>query len=300
MPVAGHEAFLAGLLSGSFSVLLGHPLDTLKVRSQITGAASVVRDQGRIRSLYRGVLPPLLTVGCIHSLTFGVYETSRQWLHQTFPKGGRNQAGGHPSYLHCSLAAGVAGSLITVIVTPVQLVKIQQQAARSSNASKGMLAVGSTISRRHGPWALWRGVGINYPIETFGRMAYFPTYEFLKNTLGRLDRSPGGGGPAKRADEKTWVRALAGFGAGTAGWMLIYPFDVLRSRFQAQPLSGGSPVWMSYRVCWERLHAERGYGGLYRGFGFVLMRAGPVSSILLPLYDFFYVRLTAADAFRSR
>jgi hypothetical protein len=87
MPVdESWHGFVAGILAGVAGVVVGHPFDTVKVRMQ-TGdlqraqpfPSEVVQRSllKRATSLYRGILPPLLTTGCLQSLSFGVFENSR-------------------------------------------------------------------------------------------------------------------------------------------------------------------------------------------------------------------------------
>jgi len=96
--------FVSGLMAGMIGTLTGHPFDTLKTRMQVYGNMNYggisegKRKQGRgrsgkgrtlpydalvkIRRLYAGVLPPLVTTGLIQTINFGVYDNTLKYLKQ--------------------------------------------------------------------------------------------------------------------------------------------------------------------------------------------------------------------------
>ena len=60
--------------------------------------------------------------------------------------------------------------------------------------------------------------------ETPSYGVYFATYEFLCNYLTREDQTK---------DDLTWLQLLAAGGmSGMAGWISIYPIDVIKTRIQ--------------------------------------------------------------------
>ena len=89
------HGLLAGSVAGASGVLIGHAFDTAKVHAQIGGTP------GRLKAvqLYRGIVPPLLTTGCVRSLYFGVYEKCKQRVDDSLPSTSptkRNSAGRSP------------------------------------------------------------------------------------------------------------------------------------------------------------------------------------------------------------
>ncbi len=73
MPSVQVVDILSGCAAGACSTIVGHPLDTLRVRMQTAPSASRVSvrallaamlrsEEGLARALYRGILPPLFTV----------------------------------------------------------------------------------------------------------------------------------------------------------------------------------------------------------------------------------------------
>ena len=51
---------------------------------------------------------------------------------------------------------------------------------------------------------------------------------------------------------------------------------------------------MSFRACARSLYREGGVPRFYTGFKWMILRAGPVSGLLLPLYDYTYVLLSSS------
>ncbi|KAJ1931757.1 hypothetical protein EC988_009682, partial [Linderina pennispora] len=86
--------------------------------------------------LYRGFLPPLMTTSAAKSLSFSVFEGTKQWLRDHDPLRGMRSI--VPDFqrttlgsvaLTAALSGSVAGTTIAVMCCPLELVKIQMQLA---------------------------------------------------------------------------------------------------------------------------------------------------------------------------
>ena len=64
---------VAGLVSGWIGIVIGHPLDTLKTRIQTNRPLLVLS----LQELYRGIAPPLLTVGLVQAANFSLLERGK-------------------------------------------------------------------------------------------------------------------------------------------------------------------------------------------------------------------------------
>ena len=85
-------------------------------------------------------------------------------------------------------------------------------------------------------------------------------------------------------DELTlWARVAAGASANVLTWAVLFPLDTIRSVQQAGAV--GSPRPEGLLGSARRLVAEGGWWRLYRGYGFTLLRAGPVAGVILPVFD---------------
>ena len=120
-----------------------------------------------------------------------------------------------------------------------------------------------------GTAAFYRGYPMHFGCESFGNSCYLTTYAATKQFLG---------------DDGLLTRMVCGAAAGWAGWVSIYPLDVLRSRM----ISTGAfwdpapSVLAAARAC----YLESGAQGFFRGMSMALLRAAPVSGVVLPVYDY--------------
>lgn len=123
------------------------------------------------RGFFRGMIPPLVTVSIIKSVSFSIYEGTKKSLIAN--KGYKNDT--LPEVLKISsISGGVSGAFIALLSCPLELVKIQRQleqvmmkseveAGRQLSANE--LAQSSSwkavkqIVQRKGVFGLWSGVG---------------------------------------------------------------------------------------------------------------------------------------------
>jgi solute carrier family 25 carnitine/acylcarnitine transporter 20/29 len=133
MPPSLYYSYV-GLVAGASGVVIGHPLDTMKVHYQINPARKVVLQLG-LKSLYRGIVPPLLTSGSIQSLNFTIYEYFKTIIAQHDKRIG----------IQVFTAATMSGTIISIISTPIGLVKIRQQTARLNDVMPSISTVANCI-----------------------------------------------------------------------------------------------------------------------------------------------------------
>mmetsp|Transcript_6661 Transcript_6661/g.20739 ORF Transcript_6661/g.20739 Transcript_6661/m.20739 type:complete len:185 (+) Transcript_6661:225-779(+) len=157
------EGFLAGAVAGASGTLVGHAFDTAKVIEQVGG--SVPRQTMNLRTLYRGILPPLLTTGFLRSLNFGIFEEMKLRL-----------AGTQDANLPTTFtAAALAGAAICPLTAPIVTFKITQQVHGGS-----LMECARDVLRRGGIRLLYRGFPLHFGCECFGNGAYLTTYAYAK------------------------------------------------------------------------------------------------------------------------
>jgi len=194
------KPFVAGSVAGLGNVLVGHPLDTLKVRIQ-TAVRGVVCYSLHRQPLYAGVSAPLLTVPLLAGVNFGIWDTVRIKLTLTWPgvfaRGGAGQRGdlnavdsgamqetatsecaeSASSGLSIYLAGFASGWVVSHATCPMQNLKLQQQTAGS--------ALGlAMVARRSGVRGLYRGYVPHALAESFGRGCYMLGFVVAKRALG--------------------------------------------------------------------------------------------------------------------
>lgn len=146
--------FAAGASYGLTTVIVGQPLDTIKVRMQGLPSASqqsawkVGKDlflQQGVRGLYRGGLPLFLGGSFMRSAQFGISGRVKHWL---------DEHAGLPKFHFLGLlewqviAAGIAGGLGRGLVEiPTDFLKTRRQVERSWTISHLMDGTAITLVR---------------------------------------------------------------------------------------------------------------------------------------------------------
>lgn len=229
--------FVYGTIGGMTGVCLSHPFDTIKTRLQSNHASSISHAirQGK---LYTGLPIPLVGVMFEKSIVFGCYD----WAHRH---------GFHP------FASGIiAGAMSTLVVTPIERIKIALQ-------TKSPLP-------RH-PIHLMKGFVPTLCRETPGFGIYFTTYKTLA---------------PYNPHHSSYLHFLFGCVSGAAAWLFIYPSDFIKTRMQSSH-STLSDVMTSI---WRK---DNPYGSLpigiqnfYRGFSLALLRAIPLHGGVFLGYEY--------------
>lgn len=269
LSVAG---FMAGCLSGSLGCLVGHPLDTLKVRAQ-NGKTLIVPPA----SLFRGILLPLCTAGITNAIFFGVYENAKLYMDTLML----------PPFCSEGIAGAVAGLALPLLSAPVSRVTVDQQINGESFVR--------TLRRVHMTRSLYLGIGMTLLFE-LSNGPYMFIYAALKQRLAN------GGSVDELA---MWARTAAGVGTNMIWWCAFFPIDAVRSKQQAlgRELLAAGPKNSKAAMAIpgpasivRQLFKEGGVGRFYKGLGIALLRGGPVAAVTLPVFDVLNAKFVAALA----
>jgi len=182
------QNYLNGWISGVNAILISHPIDTIKTNIQEKKPIDF-----KFRSLYRGLMAPLIGVGLEKAIVFGTYEATM--------KKTNNHA----------LSGGIAGLSASFIVTPFERVKILLQT--NQIITKDMIT----------PKFLFQGWSATLYREMPGFAIYFSTYNALKKAKSGSDISD-----ISLIDSFTY-----GAIAGSTSWLFIYPQDRIKTHIQA-------------------------------------------------------------------
>mmetsp|Transcript_51089 Transcript_51089/g.75839 ORF Transcript_51089/g.75839 Transcript_51089/m.75839 type:complete len:292 (+) Transcript_51089:115-990(+) len=288
-----YHGFAAGSMSAFLGSIVGHPLDTLKVKMQTStkSAFSLIEPLSlqAFRNLYRGLAFPLCSNGCVNSLSFGVFENTRVLLRRhirnpdddsaaSFMPGSTRRLTGweirtvkndsDPLWT-IAVAAWVAGLSTSPITALSYKLKLEQQV-------RGTPTV--TLLRELPLSRPYRYFYLHSCMESFARTVYLVTYFEVKRAL------------KEAGFDNTHIkwRVVAGALSGVAAWFAIYPLDVARSR-----LMSGACKETTVMAVLSVMYRE---GSLYRGLGFTLLRAAPVASVVLTAYDYFLDKIKEYDA----
>lgn len=251
--------FAAGCLGGCAGVIVGHPLDTIKVHLQTQNATNpmykgtidcfrtlVARDG--IRGLYRGISSPLAGIAAINAVIFGVYGNVQRKMSD--PDALR-------SHFYAGAIAGFAQSFLT---SPMELVKTRIQVAGTGSPLRCFIE----LAKKEGFKGVFKGYGITVCREIPAFSSYFLTYEYLTRNESNLPTS-------------TPMMLFAGGFAGTVSWVLTYPIDVIKSRLQVDGMSGTAKYSGAFD-CFKKSVQIEGYSCLSRGLMSTVLRAFPTNA----------------------
>jgi len=292
---SGLKSFLSGGIGGTCLVLVGHPLDLVKVRMQALPASSTsstfsmlqstLAKEG-IRGLYRGVSAPIFAVAPVFAVCFWGFDMGKRIVRH-YNAENNNNNNTDLSVAQLCFAGGFSAMPTTLLMAPSERIKCLLQIQQNDKVKKysGMIDCAVKIYRRGGIRSLFKGTGATLLRDVPGSVAYFGVYETLKREIMKYQ------GIDSASELSSSAVLVAGGIAGTATWVVAIPADVLKSRYQTAPDG-------QYRNLYHVFHhlvKQEGYSALFKGIRPALLRAFPanaacfygmeVSRILLSFMD---------------
>lgn len=274
------KEFVAGGFGGIAGLVAGYPLDSIRVRQQNSKSGSafnvfrhVVTKEGPL-SLYRGMAAPLASVTFQNAVVFQTYAM----LSRTFDR--EISASDPASYKGVALGGTAAGAIQSLIISPVELMKIQLQLQSKNNQAtnlKGPIDVTRRIFRQEGLRGIFRGLTITVLRDAHSHGLYFCVYEYTKELLHP--------GCRKNGLESYQTMLLAGGLAGALSWISCYPLDVVKTRLQAQSSESKSAKYRGIVDCFRQSVRKEGHSVLWRGMGTAVSRAFLVNGAIFTAYE---------------
>ncbi|KAI9110324.1 hypothetical protein K1719_018766 [Acacia pycnantha] len=238
--------FVAGGFGGIAGIISGYPLDTLRIRQQSSNKGSafsilrhVVAKEGPF-ALYRGMAAPLASVTFQNAMVFQIYAIFSRACDSSVP------ATDPPSYKGVALGGFSTGAMQSLLLSPVELVKIRlqlQNTGKVTEPHKGPSQVAKTIWKKEGLKGIYRGLGVTMLRDAPAHGFYFWTYEYMREQLHP--------GCRKSGQESLNTMLMAGGLAGVASWSV----------------------------------EEEGYSVLWRGLGTAVARAFVVNGAIFAAYE---------------
>lgn len=213
--------------------------------------------------LYKGIIPPLLSVGFVTALSFGVYDnTNKYFLKHT-----------KLDYVSSSFCSGaIVGLLCTLITSPSELIKTKIQMQESHDKLySGNFDCLRKIFKNEGMKGVFKGFWVTSVRETFGYGIYFASYEWMK----------------KRWGDSSLSLIHAGGLAGIFSWILVYPSDTIKSRIQSVPISPreGHDKYKNFWDCTKHIYQTEGVRSFFRGAFVTSITAYPVNAVTFLVYE---------------
>ncbi|OEU15015.1 mitochondrial carrier, partial [Fragilariopsis cylindrus CCMP1102] len=277
---------IAGGVAGSASVVIGHPMDTLKVRMQTAkGNPSILTlasgsTYGGPSSLFRGMAAPLSAACVVNAIIFSSYGWSTRQYEDKY-----NAQHTHAKAFACGSFAGLVQALV---ICPMEHVKCRLQIQDAViSTSKTNTATASHPLRTTLLSALYRGWWITCwrEIPAFG--AYFTLYDvFNKRIKDTLDQREVQSELSTTNASHAWIAsAVAGGLTGALTWAIVYPFDVIKTQIQTAPIDTPRNE-RTISAVFSKIVKEHGWKHLFRGLSVTCLRAFPVNGIIFPVYEY--------------
>ncbi|KAJ5609886.1 Mitochondrial ornithine carrier protein AmcA/O.t1.c1 [Penicillium herquei] len=294
-PNQGMEALkdiVFGSVAGMAGKLIEYPFDTVKVRLQsqpehlplrYTGPLDCFRQSFQtdgVRGLYRGISAPMTGAAVETSCLFFSYRLLQDALRATV----------YPDveqlpFLALVASGAASGSVTSLALTPIELIKCKMQVPLESTAHKppGPVALIASIFRHEGIRGFWRGQMGTLIRETGGSAAWFGGYEAVSSIFRSRSATPMSASDSLPVHQQM----IAGATAGISYNFLFFPADTIKSRMQTEDITR-LPANQQRQTFWSvgrGLWRQQGLKGLYRGCGITCARSAPSSAFIFAVYE---------------
>jgi len=126
--IANNETSISAAAASIIGTVVGYPFDSIKTRMQtynygkMRNCMKLTYESEGLRGFYRGVGPPLITISLVKSISFSIYNRSKNLIERYYdPKSLYGLT------ISSSAAGAVSGYLSAVISCPLELIKMQRQ-----------------------------------------------------------------------------------------------------------------------------------------------------------------------------
>ncbi|KAL4562319.1 hypothetical protein LXL04_034519 [Taraxacum kok-saghyz] len=288
---SGYKHYVAGWVSGVSMVIVGHPFDTVKVKLQkhnteangfkyrngLHCTTRILKTEG-VRGLYRGATPSFVGMAFESSILFGIYSQTKQAL-----QGGDNNRKPEPHIIIPS--AAFAGSIISFILCPSELVKCRMQiqgtdsVVPTSLKYTGPLNCAIQTVKAEGVTGLFKGGVTTLMREAIGNAVFFTTYEYIRHSLHfKLKDSS--------VDHTNLIDVgigiVSGGLSGIAFWSAVLPLDVAKTIIQTTP---DNHLTKNPFKMLTSIYRRSGVRGCYTGFGPTVSRAFPANAAAIVTFE---------------
>ncbi|KAI2612708.1 mitochondrial carrier [Hypoxylon fragiforme] len=304
-PPTAATNLIAGGGAGMMEALACHPLDTIKVRMQLSRRARQpgAPKRGFIRTgseivkretplgLYKG-LGAVLT-GIVPKMA--IRFTSFEWYKQLLADSETQMITGRGTFL-AGLAAGVTEAV--AVVTPMEVVKIRLQAQHHSMADpldipkyRNAAHALYTVVKEEGVGALYRGVSLTALRQGSNQAVNFTAYTYFKEALLRWQEKRNGQGVGAAVQLPSWQTTIIGLVSGAMGPLSNAPIDTIKTRLQKTPAEEGVSAFRRISVIAGDMFKQEGFHAFYKGITPRIMRVAPGQAVTFTVYEYLKEKL---------
>ena len=296
--------FMAGTVGGMAEWIIGHPLDTIRVRVMsdkstkstlrlINHAITNPFGKNGFLSLYRGSSSEILSSAFTGSFIFGCtnfirksltsfsmklksYEENDNNINDHVEEAKNNDEEVNANLIIASAATGLIDGLSS---KPFEMIKSRQQIVTSSKRLRATVAI-RTLLEEGGLSTFFRGWFPTMLRDSLGNAAFFVAYQTVKNKISKVNKDAD-----KPLIDQGVAILLAGAAAGFAYVIVSHPFETMSTLMQIDIpeliiSTNGFKNYYKYQYtgmsnCFNQIIKKNGIQGLYRGAGTTLLRAIP-------------------------
>lgn len=260
-------SIISGSFAGMASLVVCHPLDTIRTRMQANLAYKGPMDCFRktvagegIGALYNGLAAPMVAQGIYKAVIFASFGFASSTLN-SFKTGKESFPRKLVDVYACGMFAGAANSFV---VSPVELVRnrLMVQQRGGGYYYTGVIDCIQQVVKTEGLSTIWKGLSSTILRDGFGVGAWFCSFEICKKALHS---------GAGMDENSTTILLISGGVGGLGFWIVALPFDTIKSRIQTSQKTNLSIV---------KIAQELGLNGLYRSLGVAAIRGIPGASIV--------------------
>ncbi|KAI5983165.1 mitochondrial carrier domain-containing protein [Pisolithus marmoratus] len=282
---------IAGGMAGAMETLCCQPLDTIKVRMQLSrsGRAPGTKPRGFIATgamivrretplaLYKGLGAVLSGIVPKIAIRFASFETYKSWLADKVTE--QTSVG---NIFIAGLAAGTTEAV--AVVCPMEVVKIRLQAQQHSLADpmetpryRNAAHAVYTIVCEEGVATLYRGVGLTALRQATNQGANFTTYQELKKLAYRYQ-------PELLA-LPSYQYMVIGLISGAVGPFSNAPVDTIKTRLQKATYEPGTSAFQKVAAIAKEMWKQEGFRSFYKGITPRVLRVAPGQAIVFAVYE---------------
>ncbi|KAF2187498.1 mitochondrial uncoupling protein 2 [Zopfia rhizophila CBS 207.26] len=289
-PASAATNLIAGGGAGMMEALVCHPLDTIKVRMQLsrrarapgaprrgflrTGAEIVKRETPL--GLYKGLGAVLTGIVPKMAIRFTSYEWYKQLLADR-----EGNVTGRSTFL-AGLAAGVTEAV--AVVTPMEVVKIRLQAQHHSMADpldipkyRNAAHALYTVVKEEGIGALYRGVSLTALRQGSNQAVNFTAYSEFRAALQKYQDT---------TDLPNYQTMVIGLVSGAMGPLSNAPIDTIKTRLQKTPAEPGQTAISRIVNISKDMWKQEGSRSFYKGITPRIMRVAPGQAVTFTVYEY--------------
>ncbi|KAI6046380.1 mitochondrial carrier domain-containing protein [Pisolithus marmoratus] len=281
----------AGGVAGAMEALCCQPLDTIKVRMQLSrsGRAPGTRPRGFIATgamivrretplaLYKGLGAVLSGIVPKMAIRFASFEMYKSWLTDEVTE--QTSVGG---IFVAGLAAGTTEAV--AVVCPMEVVKIRLQAQQHSLADpmempryRNAAHAVYTIVREEGVATLYRGVGLTALRQATNQGANFTTYQELKKLAYTYQ--------PELSELPSYQYMVIGLISGAMGPFSNAPVDTIKTRLQKAIYEPGTSAFQKVAAIAREMWKQEGFRSFYKGITPCVLRVAPGQAIVFAVYE---------------